>query len=424
MRHKLTRTGGIETSREAHMRFSHHHRVVRVLVTLLMAAMLIALALMAPAASAAPAPVSTMKGAQGALASIVVPRDFPTIQAAVDAAAPGDTITVRSGTYTEEVVIGKDLNLRGAGAGVTIIRSPATLTPYAVNVLNGRLSTAIVRIGHGAHVRMSGFTVSGPIPCAQVQGVVAVQAAMLELSDARVSDMLPDAASCPVPPQGRSVQFGLPPFIEQDGVRGSTAFGRVSDVVVDGYQSVGLTATGSPFGVPPSSVTFADNVITAGVPQIPTQQFGIVVSLNAVARVTGNTVSGGVCTVPGCGPDPIFEFQAMGIFISSGGDGSRIRDNHVSGANVGVYQLRSPNCCRISENTLQDNRFFGIVIQDGDGTTSENTITGGQVGIGVVAGRADTVGVLLGDHITGTAVAPVREIECCGFTATALVRDD
>ena len=35
---------------------------------------------------------------------IVVPRDYPTIQAAVDAAAPGDTINVRSGTYTEELV--------------------------------------------------------------------------------------------------------------------------------------------------------------------------------------------------------------------------------------------------------------------------------------------------------------------------------
>ena len=42
---------------------------------------------------------------------IVVPRDYPTIQAAVDAAAPGDTINVRSGTYTEELVIGKDLTL-------------------------------------------------------------------------------------------------------------------------------------------------------------------------------------------------------------------------------------------------------------------------------------------------------------------------
>src|SRR6266700_3938311 len=96
--------------------------------------------------------------AHAATRTIVVPRDFPTIQAAVDAAAPGDTINVKAGTYTEEVVIGKDLNLRGAGIGATVIKSPATLTPYAVDVRNGSPFTAIVRVGHGAHVRISELT--------------------------------------------------------------------------------------------------------------------------------------------------------------------------------------------------------------------------------------------------------------------------
>jgi hypothetical protein len=131
-------------------------------------------------------------------ATVVVPRDFPTIQAAVDAAAPGDTITVRSGTYTEEVVIAKDINLREAGVGATVIKSPATLTPYAVDTRNGTQFTAIVRIAHGARVRISGLTVSGPLPCQFVFGIVAVQSANLELTDARVSDMQPEPGVCPV----------------------------------------------------------------------------------------------------------------------------------------------------------------------------------------------------------------------------------
>jgi parallel beta-helix repeat protein len=352
---------------------------------------------------------------------VVVPRDFPTIQAAVDAAAPGDTISVSSGTYTEEVVVGKDLNLRGAGAGTTIIKSPATLTPFGFNPSTGVPVTAIVRVGHGAHVRMSGFTVTGPVPCDPVTGITTVQSATLELTDARVRDIVPDNPTC-TPPRGVGVQFGAPPFIVIDGVAGSTGHGRVTNVVVDNFLSIGLVATG-PFDQPPSEVTFANNAITPGTPPFPTEHFGIQVARNAVAQVMDNAVSGGVCTIPGCGEDPINEFQAMGIAVILAPAGTNISDNHASDTDVGIYQIASPNCCTISQNTLTDNRFFGIVIQDGDGETRDNTITGGEIGIGVVAGGADTTGVLRGDNISGTTVAPVREIECCGFTATAIVKD-
>jgi hypothetical protein len=38
-----------------------------------------------------------------------------------------------------------------------------------------------------------------------------------------------------------------------------------------------------------------------------------------------------------------------------------------------------------------------------------------------VADFVDTTGTLRGDHIHGTSVAPVQELECCGVTATAIV---
>src|SRR5262249_17128372 len=258
------------------------------------------------------------KGAQGALATIVVPRDFPTIQAAVDAAAPGSTINVRSGTYTEQVVIGKDLNLRGAGVGSTVIESPASLTPFAVDSHNGVPLTSIVRVSLGAHVRISGLTVSGPLPCQFVFGVLAVQSANLELTDARVSNIQPEPGVCPEPSPfgGRGVQFGLGSRVLIDGELGTRASGRVTHVIVDGYLDYGPAAPG-PFSGPPTQVTFADNTINAGVQTYVTEQFGVDVFQNAVGQVTGNTIAGGACTFPGCGPDPINEFQAMGVLIDS-----------------------------------------------------------------------------------------------------------
>ena len=50
------------------------------------------------------------------------PGCFGTIQAAVDAAHDGDTITIAPGTFTGGVSIDVSVNIRGAGAGATTIR--------------------------------------------------------------------------------------------------------------------------------------------------------------------------------------------------------------------------------------------------------------------------------------------------------------
>lgn len=55
--------------------------------------------------------------------TIVVPDDYSTLQAAINAANPGDTISVKSGTYTENIIVNKTVSIIGENKETTVILS-------------------------------------------------------------------------------------------------------------------------------------------------------------------------------------------------------------------------------------------------------------------------------------------------------------
>ncbi len=61
--------------------------------------------------------------------TIEVPKDYQTIQAAINAAQPGDLILIAPGTYKENLTIRKSLELRGTDAGVIVDGSRARNAP-------------------------------------------------------------------------------------------------------------------------------------------------------------------------------------------------------------------------------------------------------------------------------------------------------
>ena len=74
-----------------------------------------------------------------------VPSQYPTIQAAVNACSPGDTVQVAPGTYFENVLLTEGVTLRGSGSELTII--------------DGRGQNDVVKAYQISNVTIEGFTV-------------------------------------------------------------------------------------------------------------------------------------------------------------------------------------------------------------------------------------------------------------------------
>jgi parallel beta-helix repeat protein len=220
------------------------------------------------------------------------------------------------------------------------------------------------------------FTVTGPLPCAvHAQGIVVMGGARLTLAESHVTPMLPEPepSTCNA---SSGIRIGFPTAFRVGSELGSTGHGKITDVIADRYLGNGIAVAGPPGGAA-STATISHSVILGGTSLVQSHE-GITIRQNAVARVTENIVTGNTCNTPFCGPDPLTDFQSSGILVNNVGASSvKILDNHIFGNDTGIYQAASPHCCTISGNRVSNNRFFGIAIQDGDGRTSGNTITGG-----------------------------------------------
>ena len=79
--------------------------------------------------------------------TIVVPDDYPTIQEAINAADPGDTVYVYNGTYYENVVVNKTLHLVGENRENAIIDARGIGDVLRIEADNVTVSDFTIRYG-------------------------------------------------------------------------------------------------------------------------------------------------------------------------------------------------------------------------------------------------------------------------------------
>ncbi len=98
---------------------------------------------------------------------------FTSLQSAVSAASPGDTIQVSAGSLQEQVVVDKPLTIRGAGSSSTTLQ--ASGTPLAFSDDGSDDSSAVLIIRNTSGVVLEGIRVQGPQDGIQVRNSSAIR---------------------------------------------------------------------------------------------------------------------------------------------------------------------------------------------------------------------------------------------------------
>jgi FG-GAP-like repeat/Right handed beta helix region/RTX calcium-binding nonapeptide repeat (4 copies)/FG-GAP repeat len=249
---------------------------------------------------------------------------FSTIQAAVNAAANGDTIQVAPGTYTEQVTVNglTSLTIEGTGAdpSQTVILSPTVLTSNIQNPGEFHTFTdALVGAENGASVTIKNLTVNG-----NNQGVVYATGANgggdligIEGVNASLTVMNVHVTGTE-DVEGGVVQGGQGnKGIVVNDTNSSTQTLTVTGSTVDNFQKAGILAEGTGL-----TATINNNTVTGvGTNPINLSQNLVELASGAAGSITQNQITGVSDAAGG----------ANGVLIFKSGSGVTVSNNTVSG---------------------------------------------------------------------------------------------
>jgi parallel beta-helix repeat protein len=280
------------------------------------------------------------------------------INQGVSLAGAGATVNVGKGLYTEQVNIGKNLSLIGAGKGETTIKAPEVLG----NTFGANGSRAIVYV-HGADdVTIDGFTIDGAENGDSNAGANFVGIGFYNAGGDITNTDIKNIKF----PGNSGAQSGY-------GILGLSDDGHAHTLDVTGADVSNVQKNGIVFWGAGQDGTISGSTITGSGDIDYIAQNGIVIRDGANAIIGGDTDEDGN-TISGFGYGPS-AWTASSILLYSAGNSTDVKHNTITGTglDVGIYAYDT-DTATIEANTI-DGSANGIDVVDSDGATvSGNTI--------------------------------------------------
>jgi hypothetical protein len=305
--------------------------------------------------------------------------NYASIQAAVNAAPAGATISVCPGTYQEYVTIPaskNNLNIKGMGGDATSdhTNAPVILYPATPNTNPSAFDpNALVEIDGASGVQIESMIVSGPFttpgcigPASMIHyGVFIVAGGSAQLQHDYITKIEPSDPALNGCQDGVAVRAG------------SQGLGQVGNLTlqnsaVDQYEKGGVVVDGTG-----STGQIKNSTITGVGPTAQTAQNGIQISRGAVANVENNSVSGNEYAGTAA--------YSAGILLFSDGNGTSVKNNKLADNDINI-DVESDTNASVENNqmtTASSNIYAaGILVEDESGASFKNNkISGGTEGI-------------------------------------------
>ncbi len=323
---------------------------------------------------------------------------YPDIQQAVNSVPAGSTIQVCPGSYPQQVVVNKNLIIKGIASGnqgAAIITVPVGgLVQNTASLATGRPIAAQLLVQDPASaVMLTNITVDGSnngiADCVLNPIGIYYQNASGVISHSTVLNEVLSAGL-------EGCQSGLGIFAQSGG--GSSVV-NINNNHVENYQKNGIT--GNELG---TNVTITSNTVIGQGPTTGAAENSIQIGFGATGSISKNTVGSDVWAPDNIG-DP--GDAAAGILVYAS-HGVSISTNSVSNTQFGIAVVSDPaygdaDNSSVSKNTVAATHIFdGIDLCSNNNTASMNIVNGSdESGIHI---DSSCTGASTGNTVTGNII--------------------